>query len=245
MHPVNDLHVHPVNENTLTICVGDSIDREINNRVFKIYHQLLKNRHAWWLDIIPAYATISIVYDVLAIRKQHVSAFDWMKTQIETLVQDIPEGNAVPLRHVQVPVCYDAAFAWDAERIRQEKNISMDELVSLHTSKVYHVFMIGFLPGFAYMGSVDPRIAIPRIPTPRTKVPVGSVGIAGEQTGIYPLESPGGWNIIGKTPLKIFDQEAATPVLFRPGDQVTFTPIAKKEYDSFNPSAFKFLIDEH
>jgi inhibitor of KinA len=102
--------------------------------------------------------------------------------------------------------------------------------------------MIGFLPGFAYMGSLDPRIAIARIPAPRTNVVAGSVGIAGEQTGIYPFDSPGGWNIIGRTPLNIFDHTIAQPVLFQPGDQVKFVPIPKAEFESFDPSTFRLFM---
>lgn len=228
----------------LTISLGDSIDWEINKRVFQVYHQLLKDKHASWLDIIPAYSTVSIAYDVVSIRQQHPSAFQWMKDQVEKLIAEISEESKIPSRNVQVPVCYAPEFAWDAERITKEKNISLDELVMLHTSKSYHVFMIGFLPGFAYMGSVDSRIAVPRIPTPRTHILAGSVGIAGEQTGIYPLDSPGGWNIIGKTPLRIFDPSAAESVLLRPGDQVTFVPISEKEFESFDQSTFNLVVNE-
>ena len=102
--------------------------------------------------------------------------------------------------------------------------------------------MIGFLPGFAYMASVDPRIATPRLATPRTNIVGGSVGIAGEQTGIYPLDSPGGWNIIGRTPLKVFDLSADQPVLFQPGDEVKFVPITKAEFQSFNQSTFNAIV---
>lgn len=226
----------------LTISVGDSIDLEVNKKVFQLYHQLLKNRHASWLDVIPAYTTVSIVFDALTIRQQHPSAFDWMKNQLEKLMLEVPEHETIPSRHVQIPVCYDTEFALDADRIQKEKNVSLEELIALHSSKSYHVFMIGFLPGFAYMGPVDPRITTPRIPTPRTQIVAGSVGIAGEQTGIYPLGSPGGWNIIGRTPLKVFDSSSTQPVLFQSGDQVKFIPITKAEFKSFDPSTFNVIV---
>ena len=234
--------IKPVSENMLTICVGDSIDLDVNKKVFHLYHQLLKNRHISWLDIIPAYTTISIVYDVVVIRQQQFSAFDWMKSQIEKIMSEIQEETIIPSRQVHVPVCYDTEFAWDADRISKQKHISFEELIALHTSKSYHIFMIGFLPGFAYMGPVDPRIATPRISTPRTRVLAGSVGIAGEQTGIYPFNSPGGWNIIGRTPLSVFDLSAAQPVLFQPGDQVKFVPITKEEFLSFDQSTFNVIV---
>jgi len=234
--------IKPVSENMLTICVGDSIDLEVNKKVFHLYHQLLKHRHISWLDIIPAYTTISIVYDVVVIRQQQFSAFDWMKSQIEKVMTEIQEETTVTSRQLHVPVCYDAEFAWDADRISKEKHISVEELIAFHSSKWYPIFMIGFLPGFAYMGPVDPRIATPRIPTPRTRVLAGSVGIAGEQTGIYPFNSPGGWNIIGRTPLSVFDVSAAQPVLFQPGDQVKFVPITKEEFLSFDQSTFNVIV---
>lgn len=226
----------------LTISVGDSIDLEINKKVFQLYHQLLRNRHSSWLDIIPAYTTVSIVFDALTIRQQHPSAFEWMKNQLEKVMLEIPDHETIPSRHVQIPVCYDTEFALDADRILKEKSISLPELISLHSSKSYHIFMIGFLPGFAYMGPVDPRIATPRIPSPRTQIVAGSVGIAGEQTGIYPMGSPGGWNIIGRTPLKVFDSSSTQPVLFQSGDQVKFIPITKAEFKSFDQSTFKVIV---
>ena len=226
----------------LTISFGNSIGPEINKQVFQFYHQLLKVRHSSWLDIIPAYSTVSIVYDVVAIRQEHPSAFDWMKNQVEKLLAETEEAGATQSRQIQVPVCYDVEFALDADSISKEKNISLNELIEIHTSTTYQVFMIGFLPGFAYMGSVDPRIATPRISTPRTKVLAGSVGIAGEQTGIYPFDSPGGWNIIGRTPLKVFDLIADQPVLFQPGDRVKFIYIIKTEFDSFDRATFNTMI---
>jgi inhibitor of KinA len=236
--------ISPLGENAVTISVGTSINLETNKKVFKLYNQLLKSRRIAWLDIIPAYTTVTIVYDVLAIRQQQTSAYKWIENEIEKIIAE-PEAQEVFVsRQIQIPVCYDVSFALDGERIAAERNISFDELIELHSSKIYQVFMIGFLPGFAYMGSVDQRIAAPRMATPRTLVPAGSVGIAGEQTGIYPLDSPGGWNIIGKTPLKIFDSNAQEPVLLHPGDHVSFVPISKEEFEEFSPSNFKLILDE-
>lgn len=236
--------ITPVGENVLTINLGDSILLDTNKKVFQLYKRLLKDKHPSWLDIIPAYSTVSIVYDVLAIRQHHASAFQWMKAKVEKVMTETHSEEAAPTRLVQVPVCYDMAFALDSERLAAEKNISFDDFIDLHASRSYHVFMIGFLPGFAYMGSVDQRIVTPRMATPRIRIPAGSVGIAGEQTGIYPLDSPGGWNIIGRTPLKIFDSNVLEPVLLRPGDTVSFIPISKTEFENFNPSNFKFISDE-
>jgi KipI family sensor histidine kinase inhibitor len=116
-------------------------------------------------------------------------------------------------------------------------------LIEQHTAKIYRVFMIGFLPGFPYMGIVDPQIALPRLQKPRTRVPAGSVGIAGEQTGIYPVDSPGGWNIIGRTPLQLFNAEKESTVFFQPGDRVKFYPITKSEFENFDSSKVSLLYE--
>jgi inhibitor of KinA len=130
-------------------------------------------------------------------------------------------------------VCYGEKYAWDINEIAKEKSIPVDEIIRLHTAKKYRVYMIGFLPGFAYMGEVDEKIAIPRKAQPRTSVEGGSVGIAGMQTGIYPIDSPGGWQIIGKTPLKLFDKERDDPVLLKPGDEIEFYSITENEFSIY------------
>ena len=238
-------NIYPVGESTLTVSFGNAIDPEINKKVFQLYDRLLQVRHPSWLDIIPAYSTLSIVYDVYAIRQQHSSAFDWVKRELEQILSVGMGNKETQARKLQIPVCYDAEFALDAGHISKEKNISVDELIKIHTSKVYQVFMIGFLPGFAYMGSVDSRIATPRLATPRTTIAAGSVGIAGEQTGIYPLDSPGGWNIIGRTPLNVFDLNSDQPVLFQPGDEIKFLPITKTAFQSFDRATYNAIVHEH
>jgi inhibitor of KinA len=130
---------------------------------------------------------------------------------------------------IRIPVCYDPAFAPDMIRLSAAKKCTPEELIGLHTAATYKVYMLGFLPGFAYMGGTDERIAMPRKPQP-VKVMAGSVGIAGRQTGIYPLDSPGGWHIIGRTPLRMFDPAAKKPVLLNTGDRVQFYTISKNEF---------------
>lgn len=236
------LNIYSVGESMLTISLGNAISLEVNKKVFQVYRHLVKDKHPSWLDIIPAYTTVSIVYNVPTIRKQHTSAFQWMKCEVEKVIATISGQEELQTRQLNIPVCYDPEFALDADRICKEKSVSLNELITIHSSKSYHVFMIGFLPGFAYMGVVDSTIATPRLASPRKNVPAGSVGIAGEQTGIYPLDSPGGWNIIGRTPVKLFDPTKEDPVLLQPGDQVKFEPISKKEFDAFDQSAYKLIV---
>jgi inhibitor of KinA len=134
---------------------------------------------------------------------------------------------------ITIPVCYEKEFALDIEEIATVKNISINELIEIYTSKIYHVYMMGFLPGFAYMGEVDEKLEMPRKQQPRQTVEAGSVGIAGRQTGIYPLASPGGWQIIGRTPLKLFDAEKKEPTLLKAGDKAKFISISKDEFESY------------
>jgi len=233
--------IYPVSENTITIRVGTTINSQVNHNVFRVYYQLLQNRHSAWLDIIPAYATVSIVYDVLSIRNDHASALEWMKTEIDRILAQPYSSEKLTSRNVIIPVCYEDSFALDRKTIASNYKLDWEEVISIHSAKTYQVFMIGFVPGFAYMGMVDKRIAFPRLEKPRALVPAGSIGIAGEQTGIYPLDSPGGWNVIGRTPLRVFDATGDNPVLLQPNDAITFKPISKKEFDSFDQSTFDLI----
>ena len=148
------------------------------------------------------------------------------------LTEDI-EIFSLPSRKIKIPVCFAEKYALDIDHISKEKKLPVSEIIRLHTAKKYRIYMIGFLPGFPYMGEVDGRIAMPRKAQPQTKVEAGSVGIAGMQTGIYPLDSPGGWQIIGKTPLQLFNKEKDDPVLLRPGDEIEFYPITEDEFTNY------------
>ena len=182
-------------------------------------------------DIIPAYATITVVYDIAVIKKvTNTAAYKYVSNQIEKAISECDWKNESSIREISIPVCYDISLSVDLPEMSKQKNMSVEEIVSIHTSAIYNVYMLGFLPGFAYMGIVDDKIAMPRLSKPRTNVPAGSVGIAGNQTGIYPLDSPGGWNIIGQTPLQMFDVNKEDPCLVKPGDKIKFIPISLDEF---------------
>lgn len=229
-------------EGALTVSFGDSINKEYSQKVFQLYHRLLQCEEKFWLDLIPAYTTLTVVYDPVTITEKSPAV--WVRKFIEEILETEVKTIETLTRQVTIPVCYASEFALDASKLCKERTVSHDKLVRLHTERTYTVYMLGFLPGFPYMGSVDSRIATPRLSKPRTVVPAGSVGIAGEQTGIYPLESPGGWNIIGKTPLKLFDVLREQPVLLTPGDQVSFVAISREEFENFDVTTFNFLQHE-
>jgi inhibitor of KinA len=222
--------IFPLGDHALTITLSEVIDLSINQKIIALFHHLQQQHFYFIKDIIPAYSSLTIVYDVIAIRKNKTSAFQFAKEEIEKAIAQCNFKEVLLYRKMDIPVCYDVSFGIDLNEMAAQKNISIEEIIQIHSSKTYRVFMIGFLPGFAYMGSVNEKIITPRKQQPRTKVLAGSIGIAGEQTGIYPFDSPGGWNIIGQTPLNLFDLKKENPVLLEPGDEIKFIPINIKEY---------------
>ncbi len=217
----------------ITIDFGNIIDVAINKEVIARFNQLQQQPIPGMIEAVPAYSSLTVHYDVMAIRKMSPAgqtAFEIIKRQVEEWLLQPVLQNDKEERMIKIPVCYDTEFAIDIQQLATAKNISIEEVIRIHTSKSYKIYMLGFLPGFTYMGEVDEKIAIPRKPQP-VNIAAGSVGIAGKQTGIYPLASPGGWQIIGRTPVKLFDAESLTPTLLRVGDLVQFYAINKNEFE--------------
>jgi inhibitor of KinA len=228
--------IFPLGDAAVTIDFGNTIDEAINKHVLSLFHLLKTNFMPGIIELVPAYSSLTIYYDMLTVKKnnpQHSSAHDAMKEKIAEKLQEPIEEQASLSLLIKVPVCYDKVFAPDTDELIATKNITVDELIRLHTSKTYSVYMLGFLPGFTYMGKLDDEIAMPRKINPRQHVEAGSVGIAGHQTGIYPLPSPGGWQIIGRTPMKLFDANRDELTPLKPGDQVQFYSISKDEFNSY------------
>jgi inhibitor of KinA len=225
--------IFPLGDSAITIDFGNCIDEAINQYVITRFKQLQQQPLHGMIEAIPAYSSITLYYDVFALKRKiptGITVFGWMCQQLQNLLQQTIEHKVAPERVVKIPVCYEIEFAPDIKRLAAIKNISVDEVIQIHSSKKYKVYMLGFLPGFSYMGEVEETIAMARKPQP-VNITAGSVGIAGKQTGIYPLASPGGWQIIGRTPLKLFDAEKEEPTLLRAGDRVQFYSINKKEFE--------------
>ncbi|HEX7844573.1 MAG TPA: 5-oxoprolinase subunit PxpB [Chitinophagaceae bacterium] len=219
----------------LTIDFGNVIDVSLNEKVMTLFTALQKQPLPGMIEAVPAYSSLTLFYDVAAIKKKagkEALAYDWIKEQLQKLLVNTAEANETSSRFLQIPVCYEAAFAPGINELANAKGLPIEEIISLHASKKYRVYMLGFLPGFAYMGDVDERISMPRKTQPENVV-AGSVGIAGKQTGIYPLASPGGWCIIGRTPLRLFDPEGEGESLFKAGDTVQFISITQNEFESY------------
>lgn len=224
--------ISPLGDNALTISFGNVMEETVNQKVMQLFHRL-RNGFSFITDLVPAYSSLTVYYDVFALYNQEKSAFKKVKEQLLPLLEAAEKAEDFSGRTISIPVCYASPFAPDLAVLAAQKNLAEEEVIRLHAAHTYRVYMIGFLPGFPYMGIVDSRIATPRKSNPRTAVPAGSVGIAGAQTGIYPFTSPGGWNLIGRTPLQLFDSTRKEPALLQPGDSITFYPISEDEFENY------------
>ncbi|WP_153796379.1 5-oxoprolinase subunit PxpB [Foetidibacter luteolus] len=223
--------IYPCGDNAVTIELGDTINLETHQRVMALYQHIANNAPEAVKDIIPAYTSVTVLYNMGQVKKQEPhSIYQHMCRILENLLENCVWDRVVTTSHMKIPVCYDVGIAPDIERMAEEKRLSVEEIIHIHSSPVYHVYMLGFLPGFAYMGTVDDRIATARLARPRLMVEAGSVGIAGRQTGIYSLNSPGGWNIIGQTPVQMFDASKKNTCYVNAGDTVSFVPISLEEF---------------
>ena len=211
----------PLGDSALLVELGDEINPIINQRVHSL-NALLQNTNGI-IETVPAYCTLLVYYDSLNF------TFHQIKTLIEEKMNQSNKMYQETAHRIEVPVRYGNASNSDIEIVASSKNVSIEDVIHIHSEKEYRIYMMGFTPGFPYMGILDERLNMPRLQTPRTLVRAGSVAIAGSQTGIYPLDSPGGWHIIGWTPLKLFDQKSDTPFLFSPGDTVKFIPMDQND----------------
>jgi len=223
--------IFPLCENAVTIDFGNEISVELNEKVIRLADFIKKNPFRGFVELVPAYSSLTVFYDLIEVRKTHgefSDSFSFVKKFIENALINSGNIKKSKPRLIEIPVNYSKKFAIDLEFVACNANLSEKEVVKIHTAQTYRVFMIGFLPAFAYLGEVDERIAAPRKLTPRLKIEKGSVGIAGKQTGIYPLESPGGWQIIGKTDLEMFQPEKKEISLLKTGDSVKFYDVNSK-----------------
>lgn len=222
MSPIE--RIEPLGEGCALVRLGNGIDPNLNRSAVALAKSISSKGFGGLIEAVPAYDSVAVYFDPrhLAETQGEKSPFEFVT---DAVVQIASEGWPSDLeagRHLEIPVKFGGEAGPDLEGAASRSGLDMDEVIRIFTSSTYRVYMLGFLPGFPYMATVDERIAVPRLETPRTSVPAGSVGIAGNQTGIYPFESPGGWQIIGATSLTIFDPYRNEPAMFRPGDEVTF-----------------------
>ena len=213
-------------DSVLIVELDERIDPSINAQAIAIAASVEARRLAGVRDVVPTYRSVAVYFDPL--RTDYDALYALLEHESSTA--DAAASASRPA--LRIPVCYGGDLGPDLDEVATFASTSPDEIVQIHTGAIYRVFMLGFVPGFAYMGMVDGRIAMPRRATPRVRVPAGSVGIAGVQTGIYPAETPGGWRIIGRTPVKPFDPSRAEPFLLSAGDAVQFYPIDREAFQA-------------
>jgi inhibitor of KinA len=238
------MDIIPLGDSALVVRVREQFEyapEETLDEVLRVFQLLQRAAIPGVIELAPAYTSVAVFFDPIVIRKSNGAASrvsDELATRIRSAIVPASRRHrrrtaASAPRLIEIPVCYDAEFGFDLNRVAEHTKLSAREVVDLHRTAEYRVACIGFVPGFTFLAGLPKNLATPRRDVPRKEIPPGSVGIGGAQTGIYPLLSPGGWNLIGRTPLKLFDPLKNPPTLLHPGDRVRFRAIARKEFESF------------
>ncbi|MQR88781.1 5-oxoprolinase subunit PxpB [Bacillus megaterium] len=230
--------ISPLGDSALVITFGDSIQYDIHKQIKTCKDSIELNPFPGFVECVPAFTNLTIFYNPLEVvaavkkkeKKEFVSPFEVVSSIIQRKLENEQTEKELNHRTVSIPVCYGGEYGPDLEYVARHHNLTTEEVISIHSEGEYLAYMIGFAPGFPFLGGLSERIATPRRPSPRTSIPAGSVGIAGMQTGVYPISTPGGWQLIGQTPVKLFLPEQNPPSLLQAGDIVKFEPISKEEY---------------
>jgi len=222
---MKDIKILTAGDSALLVEFGNEINKEINQKITAVV-KIIKEQHIEGIvELIPSFCALVINYD------PRVISYDEIKKRVESIFElDIAVGETKK-RVFEIPVCYGGEYGPDIENIANNAGLSVEEVIKIHSSRDYLIYMLGFLPGFCYLGGLDERIHTPRLANPRLKINAGSVGIGGSQTGIYPLDSPGGWQLMGMTPVKTYDPDREVPILVEAGDYIRFIPVDEEEYN--------------
>ena len=214
----------PAGDKALSVELGDSISTEINRKVRALFLSIEKAEMPGVTDLVPTYRSVLVYYDPLRV------SLPELEDRLAALEQHLDEASLEAARVIEIPTLYGGGHGPDLDYVAEHSRLTPEEVIQLHSGTDYLVYMMGFTPGFPYLGGMSERIATPRLPTPRTATPAGSVGIAEQQTGVYPTESPGGWRLIGRTPVQLFDPLRGPPALVEVGDHVRFVPVTEDAY---------------
>ncbi len=221
----HDPCILPLGDVGFLVEFGDSIDPAVNDRAVSFARAVERARLPGVVEVVPTYRSAAVYIDPVE------TDLASLRKALKVLTGDLPTEPAGGRRTVTIPVFYGGEAGPDLPALAERAGLSVEQVIALHASVEYRVYMLGFSPGFPYLGPVPEAIAAPRLPEPRIHVPAGSVGIAGLQTGIYPQDSPGGWRIIGRTPLTLYNPTRTNPFLLEPGDRVRFVPIDQREFE--------------
>lgn len=234
-----EFKLSPMGDLAIVVELGTDIELDTHVKVRQVADVLEGNPFAWMSEYVPAFTTVTVFYNPIDVLNMEdirlgIQPYDYVAEKIGNLLDQLPEkGKVVEARKVEIPVLYGGEFGPDLEYVAEHNQLTPDEVIDLHTGADYLVYMIGFAPGFPYIGGMSEKIAAPRKASPRMKIPAGTVGIAGEQTGVYPIETPGGWQLIGRTPVRLFRPEQKEPSFLHAGDKIRFKAITEQEFQQW------------
>jgi inhibitor of KinA len=237
------MEIVPLGDSALIVRIREQFEdapEETQDEVLRVFQRLRNAAIPGVIELAPAYTSVAVFFDPVDVAKASGTSseiLDWLTLRIRGAAAGGPKrswSRRSPSRTVEIPVCYDSEFAPDLEEVARHAQISTEQVVALHSAAEYRVACVGFVPGFPFLAGLPKKIVTPRRATPRKEIAPGSVGIGGAQTGIYPLRSPGGWNLIGRTPLKLFDPTKDPPARLQAGDRVRFRAITREEFDAFD-----------
>lgn len=218
--------ISPVGDCAISIGFGQVIDPKINRHIRQTIERIQALQLDGIIELVPTYCALLVQYDAML-----YSYADMCNIIEPTLSESVTNNDNETVTVIEIPTVYGGEFGPDLGFVASHNNLSEEEVIAIHNGTDYLVYMLGFIPGFTYLGGMDPRIVTPRLSSPRTLIPAGSVGIAGEQTGTYPSDSPGGWQIIGRTPVTMYDMSKEQAALLSVGDYVRYVPIDEQEYN--------------
>lgn len=229
------MHVTPLGDSTLVLTLGDRIDEATLAKVQATWRALEAAKLPAVRELVPAYTTITVFYDPVLVADAGAPVDDlagWLGQKVLAAARKASGTGRLPKgRTMEIPICYDREYAPDLAEVAERTGMTPAEVIRLHQAADYLVYLVGFAPGFPYLGGLSPKLALPRRDVPRKRVPAGTVAITGAQCGIYPIETPAGWNLIGRTPLKLFRPTENPPVLLQVGDRVKFRAIKADEFE--------------
>lgn len=238
--------ISPVGDCAISIDFGQVIDPKINRHIRQTVERIQALQLDGIIELVPTYCALLVQYDAML-----YSYADMCHIIEPTFSESVTDNDNEKVTVIEIPTVYGGEFGPDIGFVASHNNFSEDEVIAIHSGTDYLVYMLGFIPGFTYLGGMDPRIATPRLSSPRTLIPAGSVGIAGEQTGTYPSDSPGGWQIIGRTPVTMYDMSKEQAALLSAGDYVRYVPIDEQEYNrikalggDYEPVMYKVEVGE-